>query len=190
MDKQLRTCENNGLRLRLKNETSLGHDRVDADFASLPMDTKQGFATFLTAHHLAWSLLGTTWEQFVQYELGLRPPPYLSLLRDDLAEVLGDRDLPQPLEAALPDCHAGIVYVLAGSRMGMAVIRRRPNWARESQRGQRFVEDGSGPTVFRAMVGYLDESTQGRVDAPAAIEAAKWTFSLFGRAMNQARSLA
>jgi len=48
-----------------------------------------------------------------------------------------------------------VTYVLAGSRLGLAMIRKRGYWGRDAGRTSAYMEDSDGIAVWRALTAWM-----------------------------------
>lgn len=165
-------------RLQLREGTRRDHDQVDAAYAGFDLSTTRGYGEFLSAQARAFLPMEAAVERagaallFDDWDARRRG----DLLRADLAELgLAPADL---LEApAFPSAAAvlGAVYVLEGSRLGGAVLRR----AIPPGAPMRFLGgDEHGPR-WRALTQLLDERLTGAPDLDAAVAAARSVFQRF-----------
>lgn len=122
---------------------------------------------------------------------------YPAMMTADLADlgvdtaVLSMSELPECRNGGSNDAHriAGVAYVLAGSRMGIAAIRRQPNWGVNHGRAQAYLSDDSGGPVFRALVDWMKGLDGSSIDRDRALVAARETFGLFRDGLEQARKV-
>jgi heme oxygenase len=180
-----------GLRSFLKQETAARHQQIDDSFDQFKLDTQEGYSGFLTAHCIAWSALADDWSKAVAHLLGTAAPDYAQMLVQDLAE------LGPPAAACLPEvavecpaCDAGMAYVLAGSRMGFGAISRKPHWGTSNMHESRFMKDGQGADLFRAVIAYLDGPQGQALDQSLALQSAHQCFDVFGAAVKIAKRAA
>lgn len=177
-----------GLRLFLKQQTAARHQQIDDSFDQFKLDTQQGYSGFLTAHCIAWSALADNWSEAVAHLLGTAAPDYAQMLLQDLAE------LGQPAAVGLPQvavespgCDAGMAYVLAGSRMGIGTINRKPHWGSSNGHNSRFLTDGQGADLFRGVIAYLDGPQGQALDQSLVLQSALQCFDVFGKAVEIAK---
>lgn len=174
------------VRAALKNATHDAHERVDAAFAQ-DLATRDGYGRFLTAQAAALIAVENALEQAGSAELVEEWAIHRrsALLVADL-HALG-LPVPTPLAApAYPDeaTLAGGLYVLEGSRMGSAVLRRSVPDSLPTAFLSAKQSTGRWPR-FVASLDPLLYSTQ-RLDA--AVEGASQTFACFEQAANRVRS--
>lgn len=169
-----------GFRLRLRAATQADHDRVEAAFDRLDLTSPDGLARFLTAQAEA---MGT-----VHAALGPdglwphRIETLRSLLTADLAD-LGRPPVPPARAATVLPHPVGAIYVLAGSRLGAAVLVVRQRKARDLgvQAARRYLSSTLPPGAWRQVCADLD-AIDDPEEAQRIVEAARWTFRVFGRA--------
>ncbi|RHW17372.1 hypothetical protein D1610_10375 [Sphingomonas gilva] len=166
-------------RLTLRSATAEHHDRVDKVFSAAALDRREGYGQFLTAQ--AGALFATEraldngraetvvpdWPSRRRAELlrgdliafGLSPPPPL-----DRLELNGD--------AAL----LGAIYVLEGSRLGGALLKRSV----PAHFPTAFLSGGNSLS-WRRLLSIIDERLKAADDMNSAITAASEVFALFER---------
>lgn len=165
----------------LKAATDEAHQRVDVRFALLDLANRADYAQFLTAHAAA----------FLPLEEALAAAGADDVLTgwgahrrsDALRRDLADFDLPVPKAVTAPgfDGEAsmlGGLYVLEGSRLGGAVLRRQvgpgfPRW---------FLDSVHAPGRWPALIGLLDRKLSGPDALERAVDAALASFGMFERA--------
>lgn len=162
----------------LRAATRAAHDAVDRRFAGLSLDRPADYGRFLLAHAAAFlpaeqaltdagaGSLIDDWDQLRRSPalhadldaLGLRPPPP--------AEPPAYAD-----EAAV----LGGAYVIEGSRLGGALLRRQvaPGLPRA------FLDSVQPPARWRRLLALLDRALADRAAIARATEAALGTFALF-----------
>lgn len=177
------------LRSYLRAQTRPEHDALDTAMSRFDLETERGYRAFLATNLLAWSCLAGHWESFLAETLRTDAPDYCALLEQDLAELGSDNanGLP-PISPPHIACPGGMAYVLAGSRMGMATIRKRPNWGARTGRARRFVEDRAGPNLFRTVIAHLESLPQDKASRAASAESATLTFDIFRCALEQVKA--
>ena len=168
---------------QLRMATGPSHQRLDAAFGSLDLANKDDLRRFLCAHAMALSPLFSTFHRFVERELALPCPDFPAMLAADLAALgqpvaaLTALDIPQaivPEEGA-----AGVCYVIAGSRLGNAVIRRDGYDGRDTGRPSRYMEDDTGHEVWKALVPWFAGRPFSAVETAAIEGAALAAFTTF-----------
>lgn len=174
------------VRATLKAATSDAHDRVDAAFGH-DLASRAGYAAFLGAQAAALVPVEQALEAagaallVEDWDAHRRAP----LLAADLA-ALG-LDLPAPqLAPRYPDdpALAGGLYVLEGSRMGGAILRR----AVPATLPTAFLSARQSPGRWNRFVASLDQLLYSRQRLDAAIEAAALTFACFEQAAKRVRT--
>ncbi|WP_052223436.1 biliverdin-producing heme oxygenase [Novosphingobium malaysiense] len=170
----------------LRERTGPSHERLDAAFGSLVLDRRADLIRFLSAHAIGLAPLQAVFRRFVEEELGLAAPDYLDMLRDDLHRLgMKSAALPTlatPPEIAASGSAAGVGYVIAGSRLGLAVIRRQGYWGEQQGFRSRYMEDDSGPACWKALLPWLREHAFTALDCEAVPAAALASFDTFARA--------
>ena len=178
---------------QLRMATGPSHARLDEAFGSLDLANEADLRRFLGAHAMALSPLFSTFHRFVESELALPCPDFPAMLAADLATLgqpvsaLIALDIPQavvPEEGA-----AGVCYVIAGSRLGNAVIRRDGYHGRNSGSPSRYMEDDTGLAVWKALVPWFAKQEFSAVEAAAIEGAALAAFTTFETAFTVSATL-
>lgn len=177
-----------GLRSLLKQQTAARHQQIDDSFDQFRLDTQTGYTGFLTAHCIAWSALADDWSKAVAHLLGTAAPDYAQMLVQDLAELgrQATAGLPE-ISVETPACDTGLAYVLAGSRMGIGAINRKPHWGSSNGHVSRFLNDGQGADLFRGVIAYLDGPQGQALDQSLVLQSAHQCFDVFGAAVEIAK---
>lgn len=175
------------LRSFLRSGTEAEHKDLDELFLSVDLTDRHGYAAFVASHMMGWASAWTIWAHFAQTRLNLPVLDYPAMMAGDLAQLGFDPgDLP-PLAMPETPSAAGVVYVLAGSRMGIATIRRQPNWGAEHGRADAYLSDESGGPAFRTLLDWMKGPEGQAADRDAALQSAKATFGLFAQAFECAQ---
>lgn len=163
-------------RAALRAATAEDHERVDRLFSGFDLSNLDGYRLFLTAQAAAHvpveAALDAAGVEALMPDWPARKRSHL--LEGDLAEL--GAALPAPVEAPhLPDAAAmmGALYVLEGSRLGGAVLKR----SLPPQAPMRFLAAEQAPGAWRKLLAKLDESLY----QPALVEAASQTARLVFR---------
>jgi heme oxygenase len=189
-------------RVDLHAATAPHHREIDALFGRFDLTQRQGLTRFLAAHAIGMRACQPVIARFGETALGCAPPDYAGILARDLA-ALGVAAAQLPI-ANLPgdicgeSSGAGVFYVVAGSRMGAAVLRNQatamtPRGPAHTACG--YFAQGEGPAVWRLFRLWLSQQSEhaaaGRaaVDLPGMIGAAKAAFQLFADAADLAAGL-
>lgn len=169
----------------LREATGTAHARLDAAFGALQLDRQEDLVRFLRGHAIGIAATFAPFRAFVEDELGLTCPDYREALAADLA-ALGEADAALPAISTpwLADRGAalGLAYVVAGSRLGLAVLRKRGYAGRAMGRRSRYMEDESGVVIWRVLLGQMREHDLSPAQIAAACTAALATFACFERA--------
>ncbi|RYE52519.1 MAG: heme oxygenase, partial [Hyphomicrobiales bacterium] len=119
------------LLIHLREATAASHASLDGAFGSLDLGMRGDYVRFLSGHAIGMVPLFASFQAFVAGELGMECPDYAALLHDDLA-ALGVDAGQLPVVAILPELTpVGSGYVIAGSRLGLTMIRKQGYWGRE-----------------------------------------------------------
>jgi heme oxygenase len=168
----------------LRAATAAEHGRVDAGFSRFDLASEAGYRAFLAAQA----------EGFLPVEIALDKsgaetflPDWPQrrrgdLLRADLAalNVTVPEPFPAPYFLSIKAPMLGAIYVLEGSRLGGAVLKKTV----PSHFPRRFLEARQAAGSWRRLLQTLDEFLIRPGDLDAAIEAAKEVFARFERAAN------
>ncbi|HKX78488.1 MAG TPA: biliverdin-producing heme oxygenase [Novosphingobium sp.] len=175
---------------RLREATGPSHQRLDASFGSLALTDRADYARFLAAHFIGLASLMPLVQDFAERELAFTAPDMLSMLRQDLAE-LGPKAEDLPRMKAPPDlAPLGVTYVVAGSRLGLAMIRKQDYWGRGQGLASRYMEDEQGLALWRVLAVWLRTRAAPAADAARHCQSAITAFDLFGRAFDASERLA
>ena len=176
-------------RSALRHATSSDHERVDAAFSRFDLASRDGYGAFLVAQAAAHLPVEAALDEagvvrilpdWPQRRRGERLRADLAAM--GLAEPAADTGI-QALPAALADEAGmlGAVYVLEGSRLGGALLRRSvPDGLPVT-----FLDAGDSAT-WRTLLATLDERLCSEQDRAHAVSAAARVFAVFeasGRSM-------
>lgn len=157
---------------RLRIDTAVDHDRVDARYAAFDLTDPGDYADFLTAHARALPAV----------ESALAGDPRLPAMRERASLLAADlaalgRPMPQPLPFVAEGSAErwGALYVIEGSRLGGGLLSRRVPTALPS----RYLAATHLPGEWRGLIQAIDAAP---IDPDAAIGAAKGVFDLYLRA--------
>lgn len=164
-------------RFFLKRRTDAAHARVDALFSKLDLSKAEDYRTFLSAQagpHLSVeaAIDAAGAEMFL--------PDWPARRRGEaLRQDLADLGLESPPPQALPlDGEAetlGAIYVLEGSRLGGAMLKRRV----PSSAPRRFLDQDQASGMWRKLLEKLDEALYDEARLEAAAGAAERVFARF-----------
>lgn len=165
-------------RAALRAGTRAEHDRVDRLFAALDLSAPRDYRLFLTAQATAFLPVETALERAGAAAVVPDWPERRRsrLLREDLAAL----DLPIPAPETLPELDGvpailGAIYVVEGSRMGGAMLRR----ALAPSMPQSFLGDRQPPGAWRKLLETLDHSLYETASLHVALSAARAVFGCF-----------
>jgi heme oxygenase len=171
------------VRQALRTATGGSHERVDAAFSGFDLADRRSYGRFLTAQAAAHIAVEAALERDGVATVLLDWPARrrADLLREDLA-ALG---LPVPPAVAQPAFEGaaamlGAVYVLEGSRLGGALLRRSV----PDDLPRAFLGAGD-PAAWRRLLEILDERIREDEDVARATNAALRVFSLFEQSGKQ-----
>jgi heme oxygenase len=167
---------------QLREATSASHASLDSAFGSLDLATKADYVRFLSGHAMGIAPLFASFRSFVEDELHLTCPDYPAMLHDDLAALGTDAvQLPRvsPSAALTP---SAVGYVIAGSRLGLAAIRRHGYWGRVHDLPSAYMEDDLGLTIWKETAAKLKHIVPDETDAAHEAAAAVAAFDTFSDA--------
>lgn len=168
----------------LRTATSEAHTALDASFGALALQQRDDYQRFLRAHALGLAPLFETYSEFVTHELGIPCPDFMGMLHADLAD-LGENFEQFPLLSVPADLDAaGVAYVVSGSRLGLAMIRRSGYWGRDNGLPSRYMDDESGLVVWKALLTWMKQRQSSLEDDRRASHASLAAFDAFGRAFH------
>jgi heme oxygenase len=167
-----------GLHEYLRDGTRDAHAAVDAAFGSLDLTRRDDYVRFLTAHYMAVAPLQPVLAGFAKRHLDMAAPDYRALLGDDLAALNVKTEQLPLLEMDAMD-ERGASYVLAGSRLGMSMIRRRGYWGATAGRPSDYMEDDRGIAVWKRLLTWFAEQRMKPEQAASTLEAARRCFDFF-----------
>jgi len=175
-----------------REATSASHETLDSAFGSLDLSMRADYVRFLAGHAIGMASLFPGFRSFVEGELQRECPDYLAMLHGDLAALgLDSDDLPQvaPPSALSPPATA---YVVAGSRLGLAMIRKGGYWGREHGLPSAYMEDDVGRAIWKDLVARFkaevpDAGTAAREGAAAVAAFDTFREAFAASAMDTAR---
>jgi heme oxygenase len=167
------------LLIHLREATAPSHATLDGAFGSLDLGSRGDYVRFLSGHAIGMDPLFASFQAFVTRELGMECPDYPALLRDDLA-ALGVDAAQLPVVATVPELTpVGSGYVVAGSRLGLTMIRKQGYWGRDHALPSAYMEDDSGLAIWKAAAARLKQITPDEEDAAREGAAAIAAFDTF-----------
>lgn len=174
----------------LREATAASHATLDGAFGSLDLTARADYIRFLTGHAIGLASLFPAFRDFVARELGLACPEYSTMLRDDLAGLgIDANDLPS-IEAPQQLTPKAAGYVVAGSRLGLAMIRKAGYWGREHALPSAYMEDDAGLAIWKAAAARLKldmpDEAQAMRESAAAVSAFDTFRTAFARSGPQA----
>jgi heme oxygenase len=165
-------------RSALRDGTRVEHERVDRLFGGLDLTAPLDYRLFLTAQATAFLPVETALEQAgVATVVADWPERRRSqLLRDDLAAL----EAPLPAPETAPELVGapailGAVYVVEGSRLGGAMLRR----GLADSVPQSFLRHPQGSGAWRKLLETLDHSLYETAALETALRAARSVFGCF-----------
>ena len=165
-------------RAALRAGTAAEHERVDSLFSTLDLARADDYRLFLTAQAAAFlpvedALDAAGAEQFVADWQARRRS---HLLREDLQALGAPIPAPEPVPALHGTAEIlGAVYVLEGSRLGGAMLKRSVS----PDMPQSFLSAPQAPGAWRKLLETLDHHLYETASVEAAVGAARRTFQSF-----------
>lgn len=166
---------------RLRSETRAAHERVDARFASLDLKNLDDYRRFVGLHAAAFlpverALTEAGAARLVPDWDAMRRTPELVADLEALGMAIpADTGGPTfPDEASM----LGGIYVLEGSRLGGAVLRKTVDPAFP----HRFLAHPQPPGRWRGLVALLERNLYESVQVDSAVKAALGVFAYFEQA--------
>jgi heme oxygenase len=107
----------------LRSATSGDHRSVDRMMTDIDLSGREGYRRFLSIHYAALQLFEPDWRDQDSDDFHAM----VHCLRDDLGTLDGPSATGQPAERPVLNAgnRVGIAYVIRGSRLGSAILRRR-----------------------------------------------------------------
>ncbi len=176
------------MRHHLREATRPAHEATEAAFAAFDPGRRDHYTRFLLAHaSVVLPLEAALGPAFDAHVDGWRRSSPVADLRADLG------DLGEPTPPALPipsfdvAAAAGALYVVEGSRLGAAVLRREVA-VKQPEAPLRYLSAASGRIAWPDVVDAL-EIAAGRWDEGVILDGALRTFALFRAAAEVWRPL-
>ena len=161
----------------LKERTAAAHDRVDALFARFDLSAPEDYRLFLEAQaeaHLATEqALDTAGAERVLMDWPRRRRG--DALRDDLADLGGEVRTADRVALAGDAEMLGAIYVLEGSRLGGALLKRQL----ADGAPRRFLDQDQDAGAWRKLLEKLEEALYDSRRLEAAALAAERVFERF-----------
>ena len=171
------------LRHHLRTATRAEHDRVDALGERYDLTSANGYGSFLMAHARALpsleAAIGTSGQRPQDWPERRRTPALLA----DLARL----GLTPPAPLAAPELPRqamglGALYVLEGSRLGGAVLRRRLKDA-QPEAPDAYLSHGEGRPLWRSFLDWLADHEADPEAIEDAVAGARRAFGHFEKAL-------
>jgi heme oxygenase len=165
------------VRAQLRAATADAHTRVDAAFSRFALASREDYARFLEAQGGALIPLERALDAGAAPALGIDWPARrrsAALLRDLAALGYPAPEAQELAPIDVPEAALGTIYVLEGSRLGGALLKRSVDAALPAE----FLAPGA-PGAWRALLDTLESALQSPAQVDAAIAAAGAAFDLF-----------
>lgn len=172
---------NRNLRERLRIETRPDHHKVDRAFASHDIATRTGFTIFIQSHEAGFSAMMGAASPGTCQELRA----FTEALRADLSVL----DAPRiPVAQPTPQPHPlACDYMVAGSRLGTAVMRKR--WSETSDPIVRGANHYFGlpwdSAIWRELCQVLSKMDGSGIPAEQIVGSTKSLFAMFADLAHQ-----
>ncbi|MDP1617453.1 biliverdin-producing heme oxygenase [Phenylobacterium sp.] len=169
------------LRTTLRAATRQDHDRVDRLGGAFDLASPEGYGAFLLGHAAVLPPLEAALDAAPPQDL---PPSWperrrAGALLADLAELGFEAPapalIPAPTNAAE---RVGALYVLEGSRLGGALLRRRLAEAQPAA-PIAYLAHGQGEPLWRTFLEWLDSRDLDPAETAAAVDGARGVFAAF-----------
>lgn len=165
-----------------RQATAASHETLDSAFGSLDLSLRADYVRFLSGHAIGMAPLFDSFRAFVEDDLNADCPDFPAMLRTDLAALgIDARELPS-VAAAGPLTKHATAYVVAGSRLGLAMIRKGGYWGRSHDLPSTYMEDDAGRTIWKNVVARLKQHAPDEAEATRESAAAVAAFETFRRA--------
>lgn len=177
------------VRTMLRIETRADHDRVDGLFSSVDLSRRGDYTLFLTVHLTCFRALTRTAQPGHRAALTLLE--MVGALDCDLATLGGSADaIPTPLLIDLDPL--AIDYIVAGSRMGTRVLRKRWEIATDTsvRRANAYFGLPDDPLLWRNTCTDLTALAADDPRATTIVQDARRIFAAFAEAFAQSAHLA
>lgn len=166
----------------LRDATRASHDLLDADFGSLDLTERTGYARFLSGHAIGIAPLFGTFRLFVERDLELACPDYPAMLRADLAAIGIDADALHHIAEPTALEPAATGYVIAGSRLGLGMLARGGYWGRSNGLPSAYMDDQQGLAIWKETAAWLKQDVPDDERAERERSAAVAAFDTFRHA--------
>lgn len=167
-------------RLMLRSRTGRNHAGVDRLFGGLDLAKPEGWATFLSAHHLAYQIVEQNDLPGYRRAIVLPLTQLIGTDLDALGQAVPEWEAPPDADLGHP---LGATYVIAGSHFGQVLLRRR--WAQSSdlrvRAANRYIESNQLRNLW-GEVSVRIETVANEEELEAMVDGARRCFSLFERA--------
>ncbi|WP_236554915.1 heme oxygenase [Novosphingobium sp. 9U] len=143
------------------------------------MADRADYVRFLSGHAIGLAPLFGSFQAFAEQDLGMACPDYPEMLRQDLAALgVDSARLPQvAASGGLTRLATG--YVIAGSRLGLTMIRRQGYWGAAHALPSAYMEDERGLAIWKEAASLMKQRDLGDLEAQAERDAAVATFDTF-----------
>lgn len=167
------------LLIHLREATAASHETLDGAFGSLDLRLRSDYVRFLSGHAIGMTPLYASFRSFVTDELGMACPDFPAMLQSDLAGLGVDvAELPAIAPASELTAQ-GSGYVIAGSRLGLAMIRKAGYWGRDHALPSAYMEDDAGLAIWKATAAHLKRTVTDEPEAHRQSMAAVAAFETF-----------
>lgn len=171
----------------LREATAASHQALDGAFGSLNLSNRSDFVRFLSGHAIGMAPLYDRFRAFIEEDLEGTCPDFPAMLRADLAALGVDTATLPQVTAPNELTKAATAYVVAGSRLGLAMIRKAGYWGSADGMLSAYMEDDTGRAIwkevaarFKAHIPDDVEAARERAAAVAAFETFRQAFAASG----------
>lgn len=167
--------------MKLRAATRAAHERVDRLGEGFDLTRPAGYRAFLEGHAAALPAIENELEAAGVAQL---MPDWPGRRRTRaLMQDLADLGAVAPAPVGAPELRSraqlmGALYVLEGSRLGGAYLRRRVAQA-QPEAPAAYLAHGAGEPLWRSFLAWLEVQPASAEDEAEAIEAAEATFATF-----------
>ena len=166
----------------LRDATAASHQTLDNAFGSLDLSNHDDFVRFLTGHAIGMAPLAGHFRAFVENELNLPCPDLSAMLHDDLRALGIDTTSLPKIEPASALSDVATAYVVAGSRLGLAMIRKSGYWGSAEGHLSTYMEDDTGRVIWKEVAAWLKARVPDEAEAERESQAAIAAFETFRQA--------
>jgi heme oxygenase len=166
----------------LRDATAASHETLDGAFGSLDLTERGDYVRFLSGHAIGMAPLFDSFRAFVEDDLQIDCPDFTAMLRTDLAALGVDAGALPSVTPPAALSKSATAYVVAGSRLGLAMIRKAGYWGRSHDLPSAYMEDDAGRAIWKDVVARLKQRIPDQDEAAREGAAAVAAFDTFREA--------